>query len=63
MRQHGRPSYQPDPTLRQRLTADIRLNGIKVPVLVTEDDEVLDGHHRLAIAAELSLAADRIPPA
>ena len=46
---------------RRRLTADIWLNGIKVPVLVTEDDEVLDGHHRLAIAAELGLAADRIP--
>lgn len=40
---------------RERLKSDIRANGIRLPVVVTEDNEVLDGHHRLAIAAELGL--------
>ena len=40
---------------RARLLADIRAHGVRVPVVVTENDELLDGHHRLAIAAELDL--------
>ena len=29
------------------LKADIKANGVQVPVVVDEDGEVLDGHHRL----------------
>ena len=40
---------------RVELTADIRANGITYPVLVTEANEIIDGHNRLTIAAELGL--------
>jgi site-specific DNA-methyltransferase (adenine-specific) len=37
------------------LTDDIRARGGLVPVVVTDQDEVLDGQHRLGIAAKLLL--------
>jgi ParB-like chromosome segregation protein Spo0J len=37
------------------LRADIEANGIRVPVDVDEDGQVLDGHHRQRIAAELGI--------
>jgi ParB/RepB/Spo0J family partition protein len=45
------------PEERAELQADIAQHGVMVPVLVTEADEVLDGHNRLTIAAELGLTA------
>jgi site-specific DNA-methyltransferase (adenine-specific) len=39
------------------LKADIARHGVLVPVEVDEADLVLDGHHRLAAAEELGLAA------
>jgi len=41
---------------RIELKADIDKNGITYPVVVTETNEVIDGHNRLEIAAELGLA-------
>lgn len=46
---------------RARLTADIKANGIKTPMIVTDADEILDGHNRLEIAAELGLPVADIP--
>jgi ParB-like chromosome segregation protein Spo0J len=37
------------------LKADIAANGIRVPVDVDEAGQLLDGHHRAAIAAELGI--------
>ncbi|MFY1688818.1 ParB N-terminal domain-containing protein [Plantactinospora sp. WMMB782] len=37
------------------LRADIEAHGIRVPVDVDEAGQVLDGHHRAAIAAELGI--------
>ena len=39
----------------QRLRADIAERGIMVPVEVDEDGNILDGHHRMAIAQELGI--------
>jgi ParB-like chromosome segregation protein Spo0J len=36
-------------------------HGITHPIVVTEDDVVLDGYHRLRIARELGLAPSTIP--
>lgn len=36
-------------TEREALRADIGANGVRVPICVDEDDNVLDGHHRYAI--------------
>jgi hypothetical protein len=44
------------PEERQALAENIRRRGVLVDVVVTEDYEVLDGHNRLEIAAELGLA-------
>jgi hypothetical protein len=37
------------------LKADIAENGVMVPVEIDEDGNLLDGHHRAAIAAELGI--------
>jgi len=37
------------------LRADIAANGVRVPIDVTEDGEILDGHHRFEIAQELNV--------
>jgi hypothetical protein len=37
------------------LREDIAANGIRVPVDVDEDGQILDGHHRQAIAADLGI--------
>jgi ParB-like chromosome segregation protein Spo0J len=39
----------------RELRADIQARGVVVPVAVTEDHEILDGHNRLRIAADLGL--------
>jgi ParB-like chromosome segregation protein Spo0J len=44
----------PDDELAE-LEADIAAHGIAVPVLVTDDDVVVDGYHRLAIARKLGI--------
>lgn len=41
------------------LREDIRENGIRVPIDVDEDNNILDGHHRSWIAAELDIDAPR----
>jgi site-specific DNA-methyltransferase (adenine-specific) len=48
------PSLHPEE--REALVADIRRRGVVVPVVVDEDNNVIDGHNRLQIAAELQLA-------
>src|SRR5262249_7158186 len=40
---------------RAELEADIKAHGVTVPVVVTDENEVIDGHHRLEIAAGLGL--------
>lgn len=51
--------YQTMPPLKSdeydELKADIRENGITVPVIVDEHDNVIDGHHRSMIARELGV--------
>jgi site-specific DNA-methyltransferase (adenine-specific) len=44
------------PEEREALVADIRRRGVVIPVVVDEDNNVIDGHNRLQIAAELQLA-------
>jgi len=44
----------------QRLRADIAERGIMVPVEVDEDGNILDGHHRMAIAQELGIKCPTI---
>jgi hypothetical protein len=46
----------PDDALAE-LEADIAAHGIAVPVLVTDDDVVVDGYYRLAIALKLGIEA------
>jgi hypothetical protein len=41
------------------LRDDIAANGVRVPVDVDENGQVLDGHHRSLIAAELGIACPR----
>jgi hypothetical protein len=41
------------------LRADIAANGVRVPVDVDENGQVLDGHHRSLIAAELGIDCPR----
>jgi site-specific DNA-methyltransferase (adenine-specific) len=43
----------------EALRADIAKRGVLVDVEVDEDGQVLDGHHRLAIAEELGIEAPR----
>lgn len=40
---------------RADLKANIKAHGITVPIVVTPENEVIDGHNRLEIAAELKL--------
>lgn len=37
------------------LKEDIRENGVKVPVVVDEDDQIIDGHHRVRACEELGI--------
>jgi ParB-like chromosome segregation protein Spo0J len=57
-------TYQLLPSLSdedyQRLRTDIAERGIMVPVEVDEDGNVLDGHHRMRIAAELGIKCPTI---
>lgn len=41
------------------LLADIAANGVRVPIDVDENGQVLDGHHRSLIAAELGIDCPR----
>jgi hypothetical protein len=44
------------------LIQDIEAAGeVLVPIIVTQDDDVIDGGHRLEIAAELGLTLDKVP--
>ncbi len=43
------------PEERDELRENIRQHGVIVPIKVDEQDNVLDGHHRLEIAVELGL--------
>ena len=56
-------SYQVMPPLSETdyaaLRADIAERGIIVPIEVDEDGEVLDGHHRVKICAELGIHCPR----
>ncbi|MEU6388802.1 ParB N-terminal domain-containing protein [Streptomyces sp. NPDC046939] len=38
------------------LKADIAEHGIRVPVVLDQHGDIIDGHHRVAIAAELGIA-------
>jgi hypothetical protein len=40
---------------RSQLRADIEKNGVLVPIVITDQAEILDGHNRLEIAVELGL--------
>jgi len=55
----GTPKYQLLAPLRPEelaaLEADIQKRGVLLPVEVDEDGQILDGHHRAAIAARLRL--------
>src|SRR5260370_23501854 len=55
----GRPKYQVLAPLRPEelaaLEADICKRGILLPVEVDEDGQILDGHHRAAIAVRLEI--------
>jgi len=39
-------------SVREALAADIAINGVLHPVVIDEDDNILDGHHRYAICPE-----------
>lgn len=51
--------YQVMPPLsaeeHQELYEDIKANGVMVPIVVDEDEVIVDGHHRAKIAAELGI--------
>jgi len=62
---NDRVKYQAMTTLSDaeyaRLAADIRDRGVLQPIIVDEDDTILDGHHRAAIAEHYELDASREP--
>ena len=45
----------PDPPNLAGMRESIRRDGIKVPLLITSDGLLLDGHRRLSIAKEIGL--------
>lgn len=47
------PELSPDEYAE--LKADIAKNGVAVPVIVDENDDIIDGHHRVKIARELGI--------
>ena len=59
MTQHTPSVYQVMPRLTaeeyQALREDIAANGIMVPVVYDQHGNVIDGHHRMEIAAELGI--------
>lgn len=56
-----RPALPPiAPDLRRRLTEDILHRGILIPIMQTEDGEILDGRLRLEIAEEHEIFCPRI---
>jgi transposase len=42
----------------QGLKADIALNGVTCPIVIDEDNNILDGHHRYRAASELGINFD-----
>jgi ParB-like chromosome segregation protein Spo0J len=40
---------------RRALKADIQARGVQVPVEYDDEENILDGHHRVAICAELGI--------
>ena len=53
------PKFQVLPDLPaeefQALMEDIRCRGVQLPIEVTTEDEVLDGHQRLRACAQLGI--------
>lgn len=45
----------------QRLAADIKERGVIQPIITDEEGEILDGHHRAAIAEQVDLDESRKP--
>lgn len=45
----------------QRLAEDIKERGVIQPIITDEEDNILDGHHRAAIAEQLDLDDSRKP--
>ncbi len=52
------PDLAPDDL--RRLTESIVANGVEVPVIVDENGDILDGHHRQMIADSLGIECPRI---
>jgi hypothetical protein len=50
------PSSRHEPKALRTLKASIARRGIVMPLLITEDGRVVDGHRRLACARELGIA-------
>ena len=51
------PDLSPDEF--DALLEDIRCRGVQLPIEVTTEDEVLDGHQRLRACAELGIKDQR----
>src|SRR5215475_10414705 len=59
---HTYQFFQPlSPQEREALKRDIEARGIKVPIELDNDGNILDGHHRWAIAQDLGWTAEQIP--
>ena len=59
---HTYQFFQPlSPQEREALKRDIEDRGIKVPIELDSDGNILDGHHRWEIVQELGWTAERIP--
>lgn len=53
---HARKYFEEDhPVLMESLRDDISQHGIKTPIDVSTDDEVLNGHHRALAAGDVGL--------
>lgn len=49
-----------DPEARAALRADIQRHGVQVPIVRTMTGEIVDGHHRAAIATELGIECPEV---
>jgi len=61
VKRHGYQLLAPlAPRQYAALKADIQAHGVRVPIEVDEHGQILDGHHRAAIARELKLACPHV---